>query len=217
MIGKDVELIEYSKPVDLLNTITHLIGALLSFPALFFLLDKSNGSLEKWSAVIYCFSVFAVYGVSALYHALPNGEIKRKVRIIDHSTIPLMIAGTATPCALISLYNINKIHGIVIFICGWFIYFFGLFSKFFFFEKLKTLTMGIYICGGLIMLISALPVIDQIDAKGFLFLIIGSLIYVLGAIFCGIGAKFEWFHVIFHVTVIIASTVHYYSIFTFVY
>lgn len=217
MLSKDVKIIEYSKSVDMFNTITHLIGALLSIPALFLLLDKSNSGLERFSAVTYCFSIFMVFGISAFYHSLSNNEFKRKARILDHSTIPLLITGTATPCALISLYNINKTHGIIIFLCGWFIYFFGLISKLFFFEKFKVLTMSVYIIGGFIMLMSALPIIDQLDSKGYFLLIIGGAIYLLGAVFCAIGAKYEWFHVVFHVVAVIAAFVHYYSIYTYVY
>ena len=41
-----------------------------------------------------------LYLASALYHALPKNKAKRVFRVIDHSAIFLLIAGTYTPFTL---------------------------------------------------------------------------------------------------------------------
>ena len=134
MLTKDVEIIEYSKRVDFYNSLTHALSAVLSLPGLFLLLSEAKGKREIFAAVMYCFSIFAVYIVSALYHGLPVGEAKRKARLLDHSTVALLIAGTATPCALITLHEISKAHCFFVFFTGWFCYLFGIFAKLFFFQ-----------------------------------------------------------------------------------
>lgn len=214
MIGKDVKLIEYSKKIDLWNCITHAAGAAFGVGALIIMLIKAQGFRYSFCAAVYGLSIIAVFSVSAVYHGLPQGEAKRRARLADHSTVPFLIAGTATPCALISLYEISHTHGFIIFAAGWMCALFGLISKVFFFEKLKGVTMAVYIVSGAAMLFSAVPVLDKIDSEAFSQLVCGSVLYVIGAVFCGLGAKRPIFHVIFHLFVLLASAVHFYVIYT---
>lgn len=217
MLTKDVEIIEYDKRVDFYNTLTHALGAVLSIPSLFLLLSEARGIRECFAAAVYCFSIFAVYTVSSLYHGLPIGEKKRKARLLDHMTVPLLIAGTATPCALITLYEISKPHCFFVFITGWLCYFFGLFAKLFFFEKLKSVTVAVYIISGTIMTASALPLLDRITKEGFNCLLIGCALYLIGAVFCGLGRKRQWLHVVFHMFVFLGSLVHYIAIYIYIF
>lgn len=216
-IGRDVGIIEYSKRVDFFNCLTHGAGAVMSFIALVIMTGKAQGARAVFSALVYGMSLLAVYTVSAVYHGLKKGEAKRRARILDHSAVPLLIAGTATPCALISLYEISVPLGLCVFFLGWFCAVFGVVSKLFFFEKLKVLTMAVYIISGVIMLSAAIPVFDKIDTGAFGQLVAGGIIYVVGAAVCGLGAKKEVLHVIFHLIVMAASAVHFYAIYTYVF
>ncbi len=215
-IGSDVEIIEYSGKIDFLNCLTHLVGAVMSVIALIFASAKAESKLSLFSAVVYGLSLLAVYTASAVYHGLKVGNKKRIARIIDHCAVPLLIAGTATPCALVSLYEISPLRGIGVFVMGWLCAFFGIFSKLFFFERLKKLTMVVYIISGVIMLLNGVPVLDQVDKGAFGMLVIGGIIYVVGAVLCGLGAKRPFLHVIFHLLVMAASAVHFYAIYTYV-
>ena len=140
MLAKEVKLIEYSKRVDFFNCITHAAGAIAAVAALVLMVIKAQGARHTVSAVIYGLSMIAVYSVSAVYHGLKNGEAKRIARLVDHSTVPFLIAGTATPCALITLYDISRPHSILVLVLAWFCAVFGLISKIFYFEKLKNVT-----------------------------------------------------------------------------
>ena len=213
-IGSDVKVIEYSGRVDFLNCLTHATGAVLSVAALFMMLTRAEGLRSTFSAVVYGIALIAVYTVSAVYHGLKVGEAKRIARLVDHSTVPLLIAGTATPCALISLYNVSEIHGIVVFTMGWFCALFGVVSKLFFFEKLKRVTMAVYIVSGTVMLLCAVPLLGEIDKGAFGQIVFGSVLYVIGAVFCGLGVKRPYLHVVFHLFVMAASAVHFYVILT---
>lgn len=216
MIAKDVELIKYSKKIDLANCLTHALGAVLSVGGLVAMIMKAQGLRHTLSAVIYGLSLIAVYTVSAVYHGLPQGETKRRARLVDHSTVPMLIAGTATPCALVTLYDIGLANCLLVFILAWVCAFFGVFSKIFFFEKLKAVTMAVYIISSLIMISSALPVIDQIDLFAFKLLIVGCISYVVGAVLCGLGKRHPLLHVIFHIFVLTGSAVHFYAIYVYV-
>ncbi len=216
MLGSDVKLIDYSRKVDIANCITHASGAAMAAIGFAFMLAKANGVRSLLSAVIYCVSLIAVYSVSAVYHGLPAGEAKRIARLADHSTVPVLIAGTATPCALITLWNISPAHCIFVMAVGWGCTFFGIFSKLFFFEKLKRVTVAVYIVSSVAMLLTAIPFLGRIRGDAFGGLLVGNAFYLVGALFCAIGRKYPTMHVVFHVFTVIASAIHYFVILLFV-
>ena len=162
------------------------------------------------------FVMLTVYTVSAVYHGLGNGEAKRIARLLDHSAIPLLIAGTTTPCALVALYDISTVHGIAVLSAAWFCALFGLISKIFFFEKLKKVTYAVYIICCSAMLFSAIPVMDKMENGAFELISLGCVLYLIGAIFCYLGVRREKYHVVFHVFVLLASAVHFYVIYVFI-
>ncbi len=217
MIGKDVELIEYSKKVDFWNCLTHIIGAVFAVVALIMLVLKAEGVRYMLSAVIYGISMIAVYTMSSVYHGLPIGEEKRKARLLDHCTVPILIAGTATPCALLTLYEINKAIGITVLILAWLCTSFGIFSKLFFFEKLKSVTMAVYIGSGTLMLMSVIPVFNDINVVAFGEILAGCACYLIGAVLCGWGRKIPSLHAVFHVFVLLGSMFHFYSIYVYMF
>lgn len=217
MLTKDVEIIEYSGKIDFLNSLTHAVGALLAVPGFVFLLQKAEGLREILACSVYCFSIFAVYFVSAFYHGLPVSEAKRKARLLDHTTVPLLIAGTATPCAMITLFEISSFHCVLVMVCAWICYIFGVLSKLFFFEKLKNITVAVYIALGALMILSVIPILDMITKEGFNCLLIGCAFYLLGAMLCAMGIKRPFLHVIFHLFVLAGSAVHFFAMYNYVF
>ena len=218
MIAKDVKIIEYSKPVEFFNTLTHAIAAVLSVAGLVLLImNKSDGFRQTFSSVVYGLSLIAVYTVSTVYHGLKKGEAKRIARLIDHMTVPILIAGTATPCTLVGLYRINIPLSIIIFSMGWICTAFGIFSKFFFFEKLSKITPIVYILASLVMMGCAVPLLGEMKTKAYLGLGDGNIFYLLGALFCMLGIKKPACHAIFHFFVAFASFIHFYVIYTYIF
>lgn len=216
MLGADVKLIDYSRKVDLANCITHASGAVAAAVGFALMLMKASGLRSVLSAMIYGVALMAVYTVSAVYHGLPAGEAKRVARLADHSTVPVLIAGTATPCALMTLWNISPAHCIFVLAVGWGCTLFGIFSKLFFFEKLKSVTVAVYIVSSLAMLASVVPLLDKINSEAFGGLLLGNAFYLTGAIFCAIGRKREVMHVVFHIFTLVASAVHWFVIYGYV-
>ncbi|MDD6145895.1 MAG: hemolysin III family protein [Oscillospiraceae bacterium] len=216
MMRQEVELIEYSRGVDRANCMTHAAAAVLSVVGGALLFMKAEGFRQMFSSVIYSLAMIAVYTVSAVYHGLPPGERKRKARLADHCTVPVLIAGTATPCALVTLYELSIPHSLVVLILGWGCTTFGIITRIFFFQKLKGVTMAVYILSGAVMLFSAVPLLGQISREGFAELCIGCVFYLVGAALMGLGRKKEWLHVIFHVFVVIGSAVHFHAVLTYV-
>lgn len=216
MINKDIGLIEYSKRVDAANCATHAVAAALCVPALVLLVLKAQG-LRGWiSAVVFGLSLVAVYTVSAVYHGLTDEKKKLTARLVDHSTVPMLIAGTATPCALISLYEISVFHALAVLFLGWFSVFFGLVSKLFFFEKTRKATVAVYIISGFLMMSIAIPLLGKLNTDAYGELVFGNALYLIGAFFCWLGKKRPAMHVVFHIFAVLASAVHFWVIYSFV-
>lgn len=129
----------------------------------------------------------------------------------------MLIAGTSTPCALITLYEISIFHSILVLVLSWFCVIFGLISKLFFFEKLRKITPAVYIISCLIMLGSAVPLLDKMNIQAFLGLGDGCVFYLIGALFCALGIKKPAFHVVFHIFVVFAAFIHFFVIYHFVF
>ena len=221
MADNKIELIEYTRAQDISFAVSHAAGAAFGVFALVISFVKTGafGSItQQISALIYCLSFIAVYGISAVYHALPPGDNKAVARRLDHMAIPLLLAGTATPCALVTLYKLSPAHGIAVFCIGWFCAFFGIITKLFFFnnETLKTVCMAVYFIGGAVMLFSAVPRLGDINKTAFLLLSIGCVLYGAGAIFCRMGIKKPWYHLPFHILVLAGSIFQFFTIYHYV-
>ena len=58
-------------------------------------------ALANWRTVLICLvyglSLVVLYTMSPLYHAFPFEGVKRLLRVFDHSSIYLLIAGSYTP------------------------------------------------------------------------------------------------------------------------
>lgn len=215
----DVKLITYSPRVDRWNTATHAPGALAALAGMVLLLKKTLPGGSKtavFCAVVYSLAFFCVYFTSAVYHALPPGEAKRRARFFDHLAIPLLLAGTTTPCALISLGRVSRTHGYIVFGIAWFCALFGVVGKTLFFEKMKSAVMAVYIIGGAVMLLSTLPVAKSFEPTAFMLLFIGSGAYILGALVCRMGIKRPCLHPVFHLIVLAGSLIHFYVIYAYI-
>lgn len=169
------------------------------------------------AAVVYGLSIILLYGSSAVYHGLPRGEAKRTARLVDHLVIPVLLAGTATPCSLITLYNHNKICCVVVLLLGWGSVLFGFIAKLFFFQKTKAACVAVYIIAGAVMLSCSLAVIDEINIRALLLLVLGCAVYLFGSIFCAVGRKHPWFHVPFHMFMVAGSMIHAYVIYEYIF
>lgn len=214
------ELIEYTKIQDILNCLTHAVGAIFGAVMLVLLSVKAqafDSARYTVSAVIYALSLIVLYTASATYHGLPPGDKKRTARLIDHCVIPIFIAGTATPCALVTLYNHNKFCCVAVMVLAWGSVIFGVVSKLFFFQKTKTATVTVYIVSGALMLLCSLAVVDSIDIYALGVLAVGCAVYLFGSIFCAVGRTHPWCHVIFHVFMVAGSAIHAWAIYSFVF
>jgi len=153
-----------------------------------------------------------LYAASTFYHRETEPARRARLKIIDHATIYVLIAGTYTPFTLITL---SEGIGLIIFSISWGMALVGIILKLFFIGKYKLISTLMYVFMGWMIVFAIQPLIDSLDPEGMQWLIAGGLAYTVGAIFYSIK-KISFNHAIFHLFVLIGTFCHFISIYNYV-
>ncbi|MDZ5252858.1 PAQR family membrane homeostasis protein TrhA [Clostridium sp. LIBA-8841] len=206
------ELDFYTTGEEIANAITHGIGAVLAVAGavLLIVFSSLSGDIYKIiSFTIFGITLVLLYLGSTLYHSIPNKRAKRVLRIIDHSSIYLLIAGTYTPYVLVCLRDNKK--AMAIFIMIWVITILGIAFKTFFINKFEKLSTLLYIFMGWAVLFVVKDLWNAVPHMAILWLAIGGLFYTLGCIFFVLD-RMPYNHAIWHLFVIGGSVSHFFSV-----
>lgn len=206
------ELNFYTKGEEIANAITHGVGVALAIAGAVLLIVFASLSGDVYK--IISFTIFGVtlillYLGSTLYHSIPNKRVKKFLRIIDHSSIYLLIAGTYTPYVLVCLRNNKK--AITILLVIWVLTFLGIGFKFIWINKFENLSTLLYILMGWAIVFIAKDVWQSVPHMAVLWLVIGGLFYTLGCIFFVLD-KMPYNHAIWHLFVMGGSICHFFSV-----
>lgn len=211
-----VEIPKYTLGEEIFSSISHGIGSLLSIAALVLCVVFSaiHGNVYAVvSSAVYGSTSVILYTMSTLYHSLKVNNAKRVFRIIDHSSIYLLIAGTYTPYCLVVL---PPVLGWTIFGIEWFCAILGIILNSIDIKKYKKISMVIYLVMGWMIIFSFKSIINEMNIFGVYLMLIGGILYTIGAIIYGIGKKYKYIHSVFHLFVIAASILFFFSIFLYV-
>ncbi len=212
----NIEIPRYSLGEELMSSITHGIGILLSILALILCISIStvkNSPVAITSSCVYGLTLFILYSMSTIYHALKVNEAKRILRIIDHCSIYLLIAGSYTPYMLVALSNALgwTMFGII-----WGASIIGIVFNAIDLKKYKVISVASYIILGW-MIVFTLPYLCKVmPLAGIWLLVSGGICYTVGAIFYGVGKKIKYMHSIFHLFVLAGSICQFFSIYLYV-
>lgn len=205
----------YSRNEELINVISHGIGFLLSIAALSILVVFASLNGNAWHIVsfaIYGSSLVILYFASTVFHLSRNQKTRNYLNIFDHVSIYLLIAGTYTPFALVTL---RGPWGWSIFGVVWGIAITGIILKFFYTGRFNTLSTVLYIALGWVILIAISPLISALPIGGLIWLLAGGLSYTIGAGFFLLN-RLPLNHAIFHVLIIVGSVCHFVAVFWYV-
>lgn len=205
---------KYTKKEEILNGVTHGIGVIFGIVALTILLvfaikDGHVPSIVGFS--IYGTCIILMFLSSTLYHSFTIEKVKKILRVFDHSSIFLFIAGTYTPVVLLTLkgtLRITLLTGI------WAIAIFGVIFKIWTygkFDRYKALSLILYIGMGWLAIFPIKAIIDATDIRFFYWILAGGLLYTIGTVFYGVR-KIPYNHAIWHVFVLAASITHFLGI-----
>jgi hemolysin III len=205
----------YSPLEEKTNIISHAIGLILSVVALLLMLVRANGSgniLYIVSAGIFGLSMIALYSASTLYHSAKDPKVRARLRINDHATIYILIAGTYTPFTLITL---NGWIGWTVFSVSWAMAATGVILKLFFTGKFNVLSTLMYVFMGWIIIFAIKPLVNSLSPEGLFWLFAGGIAYTTGAVIYSFE-KIKFNHAIFHLFVLLGSLCHFISVYFYV-
>ncbi|MFA6809003.1 MAG: hemolysin III family protein [Eubacteriales bacterium] len=205
-----------------INSISHLLGILLSVVGLILLLVNTipNGNiLQVVAASIFGISLICLYSASTIYHwVISTDKIIRTLRKIDHCMIYVLIAGTYSPVCLLTLKG--KL-GIGLFIAIWSLALIGMILKMVWLDAPRWLYTSFYLVFGWMAVFFIYPLSKAMPGQGVFLLILGGLFYSAGSIFYMLKPeKLRFlklgFHEIFHLFILAGSISHYLFVFIYV-
>ncbi|MBE0615618.1 MAG: hemolysin III family protein [Burkholderiales bacterium] len=194
-----------------LNSFTHLAGAVLAAvgtPVLIVLAVRSGDAWRIVGSAIYGASLLLLYGSSTLYHSL-RGRAKVILRKLDHCSIYLLIAGTYTPFALVTL---RGPWGWTLFGLAWGLASLGIVQEFVFGKGRRRLSILIYMVMGWMGVAALGPLSAGLGTSGLAWLLAGGLLYTGGIVFYLLDERVRHFHGVWHLFVLGGSTAHFIAI-----
>lgn len=214
------ELPKYTKGEELFNAISHIVGGAFGIVALILGLIvacKYSDAYGVVSMVIYGISMILLYTSSAIYHFLRKNKAKKIFRIFDHCTIYLLIAGTYTPFCLVTLREAGA-WGWTIFGIVWSCAVLGIVFNAINMHKpiIKVLSMICYLAMGWCVVIALDPLLDNLSKAGFVWLLMGGIMYTIGAVFYMFGSKKKYIHSVWHLFVLAGTILQFISILLYV-
>ncbi|TMW11495.1 hemolysin III family protein [Alloalcanivorax gelatiniphagus] len=203
---------DYSPVEELLNSLTHGIGLVLSIVGTIVLVVSASRLGDPWKIV--SFSVFGatlalLYGASMLYHASRAPRSRAIYKMLDHCAIFALIAGTYTPFLLV---NMRGPVGWTLFGVIWGLAATGIVLKLVFGNRYKLARVGIYLAMGWLVLFASGELVDSIDAQGFWLIVAGGVTYTAGVVFY-LADRLPYNHAIWHLFVVGGSACHFAAVY----
>lgn len=203
-------------PGERFNAISHLVGAALAVSGVSILMTLAvlQGSLVKaLSFGVYGATLVLLYGFSTLYHAVRTPHIKAVLQKLDHHAIYLLIAGTYTPIALVTLQGT---WGWTLFGLVWALAVAGVLQEQFLGRRTRKLSLLLYALMGWLVVIAWKPLTQALPAGGMAWLLAGGLAYSAGVYFYVQSHRVRHGHGIWHLFVLVGSLCHFLCILLYV-
>jgi hemolysin III len=200
---------------EIANAVSHGAGALLAIAAVPVLVvdavSSGRGAITVFAVTLFGLSMFVLYLASSLYHALPQGGAKRVFRVLDHSAIYLLIAGSYTPFAL---GVFREAWGWTMFAVIWGLAGAGVLLKSFS-SVHPVVSAAIYVGMGWLALAAMDPLLNDLPRAGLAWILAGGLAYTLGIVFFVLDEKLRFAHFVWHLFVLGGSACHFVAVLEF--
>lgn len=192
---------------ELANTLTHAVGVLAAFAGGTVLIVLASLKGDPWKIVgasIFTATLLLLYSASTLYHAARSPVVKRRLKVLDHASIYLLIAGTYTPFTLVGLRGAWgwSLFGII-----WGMAIGGVIFKLFSAGRFRLVSTGIYLAMGWLMLIAVGPMVRSLDPSVIAWIVAGGVAYTGGTVFYH-NRRMAYSHAVWHGFVLAGSACH---------
>ncbi|MBP3418299.1 MAG: hemolysin III family protein [Alphaproteobacteria bacterium] len=202
----------YTVQEEIWSSLIHGIGIALSLAGLIVLVTLAAQNGNVWvvvSTAIFGVSMVVLYTASTLYHAIPNPEIKLKLKKFDHISIYYLIAGTYTPFMLV---NMRGSVGWTVFGIIWGLALVGTVLKLCTQGSgTKAWSIGLYLLMGWLVVFASKQLAARLPDIGLTFLVLGGLFYTLG-IFFYVWKSRQYTHAVWHFFVLSGTVMHFFAV-----
>jgi hemolysin III len=199
-----------------LNAITHGVGAVLAIVGGVVLVALSAGDGRRMVAfTIYAVTLFLLFLASTLLHAVrARPEVLRRLRIFDHAAIYLLIAGTYTPIALVTLTGVSPAWGWTLLGVAWGAAGLGVLFKLAWLDAPRWLSTALYLALGWMAVVAIAPLVQALPWSALAWLAAGGAFYSVGAVVYARKRPDPFprvfgYHEIWHLFVLAGATCHY--------
>jgi hemolysin III len=196
---------------EIANSLSHGIACLLALAALPVLVHaaaQSAGAASVVAAALFAVTMILLYGVSAVYHALPPGRAKLWLSRLDHASIYLLIAGSYMPF----LFGVlDGAWGWTLFGIVWAAAALGVTAKLLDRLQHPLWSTGLYVAMGWVALVAVVPLFERMSAAGLGWLVAGGLAYTAGAVVYLFDSRLRYAHFVWHLFVMAGSACHFFA------
>lgn len=197
---------------ELANSIVHgaaLLASFVALPVLILRATASNDAAHIVGGAIFGTTVIMLYLSSTLYHAWRPGRTKHVFRIMDHSAIYLLIAGTYTPFMIGPL---RGPWGWSLLSIIWTLAILGIVAKCTLGCRMPRLSTIVYLAMGWLIVIAMQPFLTHVSPAGIAWLVAGGLCYTAGVVFYVSDQRIRYAHALWHVFVAAGTTFHFIAV-----
>ena len=206
----------YSTGEELMNTLTHALGGVLSLVALDLCVRRAyawRGPAEITGAAIYGCCLIVLYSISSVYHGLRLSTAKKVMQVLDHCAIYFLIAGSYSVICLGAIRRENPMLGWGVLALEWGLCTVATVLTAIDLKRYKVFSMICYIGMGWAIIPVAPLLLRIMGTAGFWLLLAGGISYTVGAVLFGLKKK--WMHSIFHVFVILGSVLQFFAFYCY--
>ena len=208
-------IFRHTRGEEIANSLTHGAGTLLAIGGLVVLIIFAALYGNAWHIVscsIFGAALILLYLSSTLYHAIQHPGAKSILRILDHSAILLLIAGTYTPITLISL---RGPWGWTLFGVVWGLAIIGILIETTRLRRHRSWLIGLYVVMGWAVVAAVKPMMHSMDSGGLWLLLAGGLAYTGGIAFY-LWNRLPYNHAVWHLFVLAGSVFHYFAVLLYI-
>ena len=205
----------YTFNEELLNCVTHALGALLGLVGWMMslkLLIPAGNMTATLSMSVFFAAMIVLYANSSIYHGWELSSAKKKFQIMDHCSVFLLITGTYAPFTLMVM---NNTVGRIIFAVVALTSLLGIALNIIDMKKYRAVSMACYLITGWCILFAYGDISAALSQSQLLMLIGGGVVYTLGAVLYGLGVKIRYMHTIWHLFVLGGSLLHFASLYSY--
>ncbi len=195
---------------EIANTVSHGLGALLALAGAGPLVVRgfqSGSAKTGFSLAAYGISLILLYTASAVYHGVQDPEIKKRLRVMDHCSIFVLILGTYVP---MSLLVVGGRMGWTLFLTNTTLAVIGIILNTIDLKRFDKVSLALYALMGWLVVLAMKAIIAALPPLGLALLVAGGLAYTIGIIFY--KSQGRYMHFVWHLFVLAGSILQYFCI-----